>query len=222
MQGLAANLAPPTDYRKSPFPGRGVPGLLPLCARTSSPKQGFSFMQSGGSRECIVAVPSYTPVNFAGRRTRPFRQGWQHVVALPPPRKSTHPVDVGLRTEAHILSELVRRGYSVLLPFGVNRRYDLVLDLEGAFLRVQCKTGRLRNGAITFSPKSVQANTRRVLVRDYRGEADVFLVYCPDTEGLYAVPVEEAGVSAVSLRVAPTQNGQETGVRWAAEYELPG
>jgi hypothetical protein len=36
----------------------------------------------------------------------------------------------------------VRRGYSVLLPFGVNQRYDLVLDLDGRFVRAQCKTGR--------------------------------------------------------------------------------
>jgi hypothetical protein len=41
-----------------------------------------------------------------------------------PPEPSKHPVDVGLRSEAAILSELVRRGYSVLLPFGVNQRYD--------------------------------------------------------------------------------------------------
>ena len=59
---------------------------------------------------------------------------------LPPPNESSHPVDVGLRTEAHITGELVRRGYSVLLPFGVNQRYDLVLDQGDRFVRVQCKT----------------------------------------------------------------------------------
>ena len=60
---------------------------------------------------------------------------------LPKPKLTNHPVDVGHRTEAAILSELVRRGYAVLLPFGVNQRYDLVLDLEGRFVRAQCKTG---------------------------------------------------------------------------------
>lgn len=49
--------------------------------------------------------------------------------ALPKPALSSHPVDVGLRSEGAILSELVRRGYCVLVPFGVNQRYDLVLDL---------------------------------------------------------------------------------------------
>ena len=43
---------------------------------------------------------------------------------------STHPVDVGLRTEAIITAELVRRGISVLQPCGFNRRYRR--DLRGA------------------------------------------------------------------------------------------
>ena len=48
-------------------------------------------------------------------------------------------------------SELVRRGFTVLLPFGVNQRYDLVLDVGGEFIRGQCKTGRLRQGSVVFS-----------------------------------------------------------------------
>jgi hypothetical protein len=70
---------------------------------------------------------------------------------LQPPPQSSHPVDVGLRTEAAILAELVRRGYQVLVPFGTNQRYDLVLDMDGKFVRVQGKTGRLRSGVISFS-----------------------------------------------------------------------
>ncbi len=50
---------------------------------------------------------------------------------LPKPKLTNHPVDIGLRTEAAILSELTRRGYAVLVPWGVNQRYDLVLDLGG-------------------------------------------------------------------------------------------
>jgi hypothetical protein len=65
---------------------------------------------------------------------------------LPPPVLTKHPVDVGLRSEAAIVSELLRRGYYVLEPRGFNHRYDLVIDTGERFLRVQCKTGRLRNG----------------------------------------------------------------------------
>jgi hypothetical protein len=140
---------------------------------------------------------------------------------LPKPKLTNHPVDVGQRTEAAILSELVRRGYSVLLPFGVNQRYDLVLDLGGNFVRAQCKTGRVRNGVVIFSTKSVQSNTRRAVTRDYDGDADVFLVYCSETGRVYCVPVEEAPTSYMYLRVEPALNGQWHRVRWASNYELP-
>ena len=139
----------------------------------------------------------------------------------PPPELSAHPVDVGQRTEAVILAELVKRGHTVLVPFGTNHRYDLVLDTARGFVRAQCKTGRLRDGVIHFNTVSVRTNTRRAFTRAYHGEADLFLVYCPDTERVYAVDVDEAASSNCSLRVAPAANGQAKGVRWAADYELP-
>src|SRR5215467_12197444 len=96
---------------------------------------------------------------------------------LSKPALSDHPVDVGHRTEAAILAELVKRGYRVLLPFGVNQRYDLVLDCEGQLRKVQCKAGRLRDGAVQFSSQSVQSNTQGTRTRGYAGEVDLFMVY---------------------------------------------
>ena len=141
---------------------------------------------------------------------------------LSTPRElSSHPVDVGQRTEAIILAELVKRGHNVLVPFGTNHRYDLVLEIGERFIRVQCKTGRLRSGVIHFNTVSVRSNTTRAIKRAYHGEADLFLVYCPDTGRVYAVDVDEAASSLGSLRVAPAVNGQAKGIRWAADYELP-
>jgi hypothetical protein len=134
---------------------------------------------------------------------------------------SNHPVEVGQRTEAIVLAELVKRGHRVLLPFGVNHRYDLVLDTAEGFVRVQCKTGRLRNGRIVFSTESVRSNMRGSHRRGYQGEVDLFLVYGPQTEQVYALSVDELTSSDCSLRVEPTANGQAKGVRWAADYELP-
>jgi hypothetical protein len=140
---------------------------------------------------------------------------------LPKPKLTSHPVDVGQRTEAAIVSELVRRGYSVLLPFGVNQRYDLVVDLGERLLRVQCKTGRRRGGCIEFSTVSVRTNTRGWSIRSYVGEADLFLVYWPENRRIYAVPVEEAQGSRFFLRVDPPANGQRRRIRFASDYELP-
>jgi hypothetical protein len=145
------------------------------------------------------------------------------VPSLPPPDQpcSAHPVDVGQRTEATVLAELVRRGYRVLTPFGVNHRYDLVLDVGGRFLRVQCKTGRLRNGSVVFQTRSVRANRMGWYARAYSGEIDLFMVYCRALDRLYAVPVEVAPLGGGRLRVEPAANNQSRGIRWAADFELP-
>jgi len=133
------------------------------------------------------------------------------------PILSKHPVDVGHRTEGAILSELVRRGYSVLVPFGVNQGYDLVIDLEGKLVRAQCKTGRLINGVVRFPTRSVRSNTKRTFTRGYVGDADIFLIHCPENGRVYAVPVEDAPGRCMYLRVAPTGNSQAHRVHWAAE-----
>jgi hypothetical protein len=119
------------------------------------------------------------------------------------------------------MSELIKRGYGVLVPVGVNQRYDLVIDQGGRFLRVQCKTGRLRRGAIEFRAQSIRSNTRVTQIRGYKGEVDLFAVYCPDTDGVYVIPVDEVPNTGMYLRVDPPCNCQNKHVRWARDYELP-
>jgi hypothetical protein len=131
-------------------------------------------------------------------------------------------VDVGQRSEAIILAELVKRGYRVLLPYGTNHRYDLVIDVGDRFVRAQCKTGRLRRGVIEFNTASIRANTKRAYQKPYDAdEIDLFLVYCPDTDRVYAVDIGEAASFMTGLRVDPVANGQAKRIRWAADHELP-
>ena len=137
------------------------------------------------------------------------------------PDLTDHPVDVGHRSEAAILAELVKRGYRILLPFGVNQRYDLVLDCDGRLLKVQVKTGRLRDGVIRFSAVSTQSNTNGTRRRHYTGEVDLFIVYCPDNKRVYVIPAREVPRSGMYLRVDPPRNKQTKCVRWARQYELP-
>jgi hypothetical protein len=107
------------------------------------------------------------------------------------------------------------------VPFGVNQRYDLVLDCDGRFLRAQCKSGRLRDGAIQFSAMSIQSNTKRTRVRGYAGEVDLFIVYCAENQRVYVIPADEVPNSQMHLRIDPPRNRQSKRVRWAKDYEMP-
>src|SRR5580765_1836378 len=62
-----------------------------------------------------------------------------------------HPKDVGDKSTLAIMLALRETGYGVLVPFGENTRYDLVIDDGCALRRVQCKTGRLRRGAVVWN-----------------------------------------------------------------------
>jgi hypothetical protein len=46
---------------------------------------------------------------------------------------------------------LQEAGLDIYLPFGENTRADLIIDDGGRLSRVQCKSGRLRDGAVRFS-----------------------------------------------------------------------
>lgn len=131
---------------------------------------------------------------------------------------------IGERSEAIILAKLLEVGYGVLTPFGDNLRYDLVIeDADGQFWRVQCKTGWMdeEKSVIKFATASSYNHTMRNKGwKDYRGQCEYFAVYCPETRGVYLVPVDLVGRMQATLRLVPTVNKQEKGVRWAEEYEL--
>ena len=86
---------------------------------------------------------------------------------------------------------LEHAGYTLSLPFGENTRYDLIIDDGSNLSRVQCKTGRLRGGAIIFPACSSYAHhrSREFSSRDYIGEIEYFAIYCAATNGVYLVPI---------------------------------
>ena len=127
---------------------------------------------------------------------------------------------IGERSESTVFAALLRTKPCVLLPWGDNQRYDLVFEEDGKFNRVQCKTGVLVGGAVRFPTRSTYAHRGRPS-RGYRGEVDYFGVYCPQTDKVYLVPIDDtAGNRETSLRVDTPRNGRKTNIRWAKTYEL--
>jgi hypothetical protein len=134
-----------------------------------------------------------------------------------------HPKDVGDHSQLAIMLALRQLGYELYVPFGENTRTDVVIDDGRSLARVQCKTGRLRNGAVMFATASTYAHhrNRRMGRRSYRGEIDFFGVYCPDTRAVYLVPIADvATTTGAMLRVTAPRNGQARRIRLAAPYEI--
>jgi len=131
-----------------------------------------------------------------------------------------HPKLIGERSEAQVIATLLRAGIVVLTPFGDSQRYDMVIDHDGTFIRIQCKTGRVVAGAVKFNCCSNNWNTR--VRKTYHGQADIFAVYSPELERIFMVPVSVTGKKSISLRLSPPKNGQQKAIRMAADYEFNG
>jgi hypothetical protein len=127
----------------------------------------------------------------------------------------------GDETELAVALALIRAGRKLLRPLSSASRYDLLIDNEdGSYTRVQCKTGRLRNGCIRFNAFSISGHS--TTTKRYQGDVDAFGVYCPQIRETYLVPI--AALSAAGtigwLRVSPVRNGQQRRIRLAERYRL--
>ena len=55
---------------------------------------------------------------------------------------------MGNKAEIVIISEFIKVGIAVSIPFGNNEVYDLIIDTKLGFKSVQVKHGTYRNGCV--------------------------------------------------------------------------
>lgn len=127
---------------------------------------------------------------------------------------------VGERAEGAVLASMLRADWTVLLPFGGSHAYDLVIERDGEFSRVQVKHGVVRDGVIMFRAYSSTGKGTAKVVRDYKCRADQFGDYCSELDRVFLVPVSDVGTGTVTLRIEPAKNGQAAGVKWAKDYDV--
>ena len=124
-------------------------------------------------------------------------------------------------SELEVIIALTRSGRRLLRPLSAASRYDIAIDRgDGTLERVQCKTGRLRNGRVVFRVCSTDGRRRNGT--PYHGEVDAFGVYCPETRMVYLVPMTAiAGCRTMSaLRVDAPRNKQGKRIRLASDFAI--
>jgi hypothetical protein len=134
-----------------------------------------------------------------------------------------YPKDVGDRSTLAIILALQAQDCGTYLPFGENTRSDLIADYGDRLARIQCKTGRLLNGAVEFRTASSYLHhpNPKLRTRSYHGQIDEFGVYCPELGSVYMVPIADLPNRTMAmLRVDPPRNRQVQRVRFASKYEI--
>jgi hypothetical protein len=122
--------------------------------------------------------------------------------------------------EAAIVAAAVKLGVDVYRPVGEGGRYDMIFDLDGRLIRVQCKWAPLQGDVIIVRCYSCRRNRDGLMRRIYReGEIDAFAAYCADVDRCYFLPFE-AERSQIMLRLTPCKNNQNLKINWAKDYEF--
>jgi hypothetical protein len=119
----------------------------------------------------------------------------------------------------YISMALMASGKKVLIPLTYNSRYDLLIDEDGKYTRVQCKTGRvIQDGSIlAFEVCSKNNKGER---KDYIGQVDVFAIH--HNKKVYLVPAGKNKVG-VWLRLKKPKgsfNNEDKPIRMAKDFEL--
>jgi hypothetical protein len=127
----------------------------------------------------------------------------------------------GAIAEAAIIYEATKLGIGVFKAVNDGSRYDLIFDLVGDLVRVQCKWANRYGDVIVVRGYSCRRTREGLLRRMYSAdEVDAFAAYCAETECCYFMRIDEMPRAGIQLRLAPTRNNQQRGIHWAEQYEF--
>lgn len=126
---------------------------------------------------------------------------------------------VGQLRVAHAYQQL---GYNVLLPFGDLQRYDLVVEKNQSFSRVQVKTVTSRDGFMYVDARVIGHNRTKInIYKPTRSDFDILAVVENATQTVYAIPFDGSQLQ-FTLRTKAAKNNQSKNIRNADDYLLTG
>ena len=120
--------------------------------------------------------------------------------------------DIG---ELIVAQHLLEQGWHVAFPFGENLKYDLIVEKNNIFKRVQVKAVIPKNGVLNINCRS--SNNWSVVSytpEDFEVLAAVDLV----ARKVYFVPSTKIGRNLIKLRIAKAKNSQKLGIHYAEEF----
>lgn len=129
------------------------------------------------------------------------------------------PKIIGERSAAQVLAKFLAAGMCVTIPFGDSARYDLVVDENGDFIRVQCKTGCLSKDGKSFVFPTASNNWKTYKRTNYIGQADIFAIYLRETRTIYIFNINNCPKkNSCTVRLQMTR--QKRGIRFHAPHKF--
>jgi hypothetical protein len=126
---------------------------------------------------------------------------------------------VGNITEVEVTLAFLKLGYTVLQPYGDCNRYDLVVEINNAFYRIQCKAAsQATDSYFVFNCRSTHKSGGKIIHHKYSKDEIDFFATCYN-DNVYLVPVELCGAQK-KLRLLKPKNCQEQNISYAKDFLL--
>ena len=126
--------------------------------------------------------------------------------------------DIGVSV---IISEFLKHGINVLLPYDDNSPYDLVIYVNSKFHKIQVKTTeKVKSNGTQMQFEITKSNPySKTDPRYLDGEVDYFALYCIENEwcGLFAFNEYKPNLT---IRLKDTKNGQTKNIKFAKDYDF--
>ena len=94
--------------------------------------------------------------------------------------------------ESAVVTELLKRGFSVLRPLGDRLSYDVGIDLQEKLIRIQVKSAwfNTKDKCYIIDVRRTKTNRRRMLRKRYsKNDFDFAIIYIADLNVFYVMPV---------------------------------
>jgi len=128
---------------------------------------------------------------------------------------STH--QKGLLGELEFTLHFIKMGYSVLSPTNPNASYDLVIEKDGNFKRIQIKYCTLTHGVLRVE---LERPNRKILPHNKR-EVDAIGAFEAKHHKFYLIPLSATSTkSEFRLRVEKAKNSQKKYIHLASDFEI--
>lgn len=131
----------------------------------------------------------------------------------------------GLLTELHCIQDITNIGYQCLKPLNDSSKYDIVVDVNSVFYRIQCKTAKLvshtseENVAFEIATCCMTTNTQKTTRHKYSAnEIDYFYTWF-NGQG-YLVSINEATGVSFRWRYEYPKSNQKQGIHIASNYKI--
>lgn len=124
--------------------------------------------------------------------------------------------------EIRVMFEAAKRGYTVCVPHGHDSRYDLVVERNGKFERIQVKTTKSDGKLVKARTYSVGKKDGQTIAKQYSDvDVDWVAVYDITSDRCAFIPVSalNGGRQSLNLRLEATANNQTKNVLWFKDYE---